>query len=93
MGPEYYGETLTIPSKSMEVLINRIIVDRTDSINRKLLAGGFENDDEFVKYITGFLEMFALGIMGVRESDLALVYSKPVGPGPSREMEDKLDKK
>jgi len=93
VGPEYYKWFLSIRSQGMERLVALIIADRADSINKKLSAGEFESDDKFFEYITDFLELIAMGVMGFRETDAALVLSKPVGPGPTREMEDKIDEK
>ena len=93
VGPEYYENFLSISSKGMEIIVAMIVADRADSINRKLFAGEFEDDDKFFEYITDFLELIAMGVMGLREKDGALVFSKTVGPGPTREMEDKIDEK
>jgi len=93
VGPKYYQDFLNIPEKGMEILIQCIITDRVESINRNILSNEWKNDEEIFEYITDFLEMIALGMIGIRESDKRLVFSKPVGDPPDKEMEHKIDEK
>ncbi|MDP2913180.1 MAG: hypothetical protein Q8N91_04150 [Candidatus Omnitrophota bacterium] len=93
VGPDHYKSFLKLNPKGMELLIKVILVDRADSINKMVASGTFFKDDNaFYKYITDYLEMIILGMLGVNESK-KLVFSKPIGHPPDPKTEVELDKK
>ena len=80
VGPRYYNSFLKMSPKGLEALIFFILKDRVNDVNKKIFSNKWKNDKEIYNYIMDFLYMIAQGIMGLRETDGRLVFSKPVGP-------------
>ena len=93
VGPQYYQAFVNCPGKEMEVIIACIVHDRADFINKNISNGKWRSDKEIFEFVTLNLEMIALGILEVREKDLRIVFTKPVGIPPDKNMERKLDEK
>jgi hypothetical protein len=93
VGPEYYNGFLNIGKKGFNFIIECIVRERADYINRQCMSHKWTSDEEIFEHIMDFLEMLAQGIMCIREKDGVLVFFKPVGPPPDAETEMKIDQK
>lgn len=92
VGPEYYNWFLNI-EQGMERLIECILRDRGDYINRQCLSKKWTNDEEIYEHVMFFLDLIARGIMCIGEEDGRLGFLKPVGSPPDPETELKIEQK
>ena len=90
---KYYVNFTEYSDEEMEAVIYCIVCDRIETINGKILSSKWNTGQEIYDFVFLFLDMLARGILGFREKDLKLVFSKPVGDPPDEEMECKIESK
>lgn len=90
---KYYVNFTEYSDEEMEAVIYCIVCDRSETINDNILNFKWKTGQEIYDFVFSYLEMLARGILGFREKDLKLVFSKPVGEPPDEEMKCKIESK
>ena len=91
VGAEYYKKFLELSDQEMESLIGYIIIKKCNYMNSKILNNEWEDDKEIYGYVKSYLEMMALGIMGIGIENDKLCFCKPVGDSPDKRTKEELD--
>jgi len=89
---EYYEDMINASDKGLKLLLKAILVDRAEQINQNLFSDRWDDNDLF-EFIKQFLWFFFYGEMSINDTSFKLVFSKPVGPPPDKNLKDKFERK